>query len=93
MDVKSDFMNKEIEEEMYVCQSLDFEDPIIPKFIYLLLKTLYGLKKTQPGMTVENHFTRGFVDRKLHINVNSSSILVQIYIDDIIFGSTDEKFC
>ena len=34
MDVKSDFMNKEIEEEMYVCQSLDFEDPIIPKFIY-----------------------------------------------------------
>ena len=43
-------------------------------------------------MTVENLFTRGFVNKKLHINVNSSSILVQIYIDDIIFGSTDEKF-
>ena len=43
---------------------------------------------------MENNFTRGTVDKNLFFrNVNDSSILVQIYIDDIIFGSTDEKLC
>ena len=43
---------------------------------------------------IENHFTRGTVDKTLFFrNVKGSSILVQIYVDDIIFGSTDEKLC
>ena len=43
---------------------------------------------------IENHFTRGTIDKTLfHRNYNGSSILVQIYVDDIIFGSTDEKLC
>ena len=41
---------------------------------------------------IENHFTRGIIDKTLfHRNYNGSSILVQIYVDDIIFGSTDEN--
>ena len=43
---------------------------------------------------LENHFTRGTVDKTLFFrNVNDSSILVQIYVDVIIFGSTNEKLC
>ena len=43
---------------------------------------------------LKNHFTRGIVDKILFFrNVNGSSILVQIYVNDIIFGSTDEKLC
>ena len=43
---------------------------------------------------IENHFTRGTIDKTLfYKNFNGSSILVQIYVDDIIFGSTYEKLC
>ena len=43
---------------------------------------------------IENHFTRGTIDETLfHKNYNGSSILIQIYVDDIIFGSTDEILC
>ena len=101
MDVKSAFLNGELEEEVYVCQPPGFEDPNFPDFVYLLLKALYGLKQaprawydTLSQFLLENHFTRGTVDKTLfYRNVNGSSILVQIYVDDIIFGSTDEKLC
>ena len=43
---------------------------------------------------IENHFTRGTIDKTLfYKNYNASNILVQIYVDDIIFGSTDENLC
>ena len=101
MDVKSAFLNGELEEEVYVCQPPRFEDPNFPEFVYLLLKALYGLKQaprawydTLSQFLLENHFTRGIVDKNLfYRNVNGSSILVQIYVDDIIFGSKDEKLC
>ncbi|KAK1388363.1 hypothetical protein POM88_016541 [Heracleum sosnowskyi] len=101
MDVKSAFLNGELEEEVYISQPPGFEDPNYPEFFYFLLKALYGLKQapiawydTLSRFLLENHFTRGTVD-KTHFfrNVNGSSILVQIYVDDIIVGSTDEKLC
>ena len=101
MDVKSAFLNRELEEEVYVSQPPGFEDPKFPGFVYYLLKALYGLKQaprawydTLSQFLIENHFTRGTVDKTLfYRNVNGSTILVQIYVDDIIFGSTDEKLC
>ena len=101
MDVRSAFLNGELEEEVYVCPPPGFEDPNFPEFVYLLLKALFGLKQaprawydTLSQILLENHFTRGTVDKTLfYRNVNGSSILVQIYVDDIIFGSTDEVLC
>ncbi|KAL8102520.1 hypothetical protein AgCh_027136 [Apium graveolens] len=71
------------------------------KYDYYLLKALYDLKQaprswydTLSKFLLENHFTRGTVDKTLFFkDVNGSSIIVQIYVDDIIFGSTDEKLC
>ena len=66
-----------------------------------LLKALYGLKQaprawyeTLSQFLIENHFIRGTIDKNLfHRYFNGSSIFVQIYADEIIFGSTDEKMC
>ena len=101
MDVKSAFLNGELEEEVYVQQPPSFEDLDLPDFVYRIFKAQYVLKQsprawydTLSQFLIENHFTRGKIDKTLfHRNYNGSSILVHIYVDDIIFGSTDENLC
>ena len=83
----------ELGEEVYVSQPPGFEDPNIPNYVYYLLKALYGLKEaprvwyeTLSKFLLDNHFTRGIVDKTLFFrNVNGSTILVQIYVDDLIY--------
>nr|GEY35435.1 hypothetical protein [Tanacetum cinerariifolium] len=43
MDIKSAFLYGTIEEEVYVCQPLGFEDPYFPNKVYKVEKALYGL--------------------------------------------------
>nr|GEV21863.1 hypothetical protein [Tanacetum cinerariifolium] len=43
MDKKSDFLYEKIEEEVYVCQPLGFEDPVFLDRVYKVEKALYGL--------------------------------------------------
>ena len=101
MDVKSSFLNGELEEEVYVQQHPGFEESNFTNFVYRLFKALYGLKQsprawydTLSQFLIVSHFTRGTIDKTLfHKNYNGSSILVQINVDDIIFGSTDENLC
>ena len=101
MDVKSAFLNGKLQEEVYVKQPPGFEDSKHPEYVYKLDKALYGLKQaprawydTLSQFLLESGFTRGTIDTTLFIRkVKENVILVQIYVDDIIFGSTDEKLC
>nr|GEU41441.1 copia protein [Tanacetum cinerariifolium] len=92
IDVKSDFLYETIEEEVYVCQPLGFEDHDYPDKVYKVVKVLYGLHqahrawyKTLANYLLENGFQRGKIDQTLFIKRQKGDILlVQIYVDDII---------
>ncbi|GJX45680.1 putative ribonuclease H-like domain-containing protein [Tanacetum coccineum] len=101
MDVKSAFLYGTIEEEVYVCQPSGFEDPRFPDKVYKVEKALYGLHQaprawygTLSTYLLENGFRRGIIDKTLFIKKNQGDILlVQVYVDDIIFGSTKKSLC
>ncbi|KAJ9565365.1 hypothetical protein OSB04_001331 [Centaurea solstitialis] len=101
MDVKSAFLYGTIDEEVYVCQPPGFEDPKYPDRVCKLRKALYGLHQaprawydTLSSYLLENKFERGVINKTLFIKrTKTDMLLVQIYVDDIIFGSTKEDMC
>ncbi|GJX40943.1 putative ribonuclease H-like domain-containing protein [Tanacetum coccineum] len=101
MDVKSAFLYGNIEEEVYVCQPLGFEDPEFPDRVFKVEKALYGLHQAPRAWydtlftyLLDNGFQRGQIDKTLFIKrVKSDILLVKVYVDDIIFGSTKKKLC
>lgn len=101
MDVKSAFLNGFIQEEVYVEQPPGFEDFKSQDYVFKLKKALYGLKQAPRAwydrlsqFLLENEFNRGKVDTTLFIkNKNNDILIVQIYVDDIIFGATNELLC
>ncbi|GKE20252.1 retrovirus-related pol polyprotein from transposon TNT 1-94 [Tanacetum coccineum] len=101
MDVKTAFLNGELKEEVYVSQLEGFVDPDHPTHVYRLKKALYGLKQaprawydTLSRFLLDNKFSKGAVDLILFTQKTGKHILlVQIYVDDIIFASTDPKAC
>nr|GEZ17791.1 hypothetical protein [Tanacetum cinerariifolium] len=101
MDVKTTFLNGELKEEVYVSQPEGFVDPDHPTHVYRLKKALYGLKQalrawydTLSRFLLDNKFSKGAVDPTLFTwKTGKYILLVQIYIDDIIFASTDPKAC
>nr|GFA97109.1 hypothetical protein [Tanacetum cinerariifolium] len=101
MDVKSAFLYGTIEEEVYVCQPLGFEDPQHPHKVYKVVKALYGLHQAPRAWyeilatyLLENGFQRGIIDQTLFIKRQQKDILlVQIYVKqkkDGIFISQDK---
>ncbi|GJY73907.1 putative ribonuclease H-like domain-containing protein [Tanacetum coccineum] len=101
MDVKSAFLYGEIDEEVYVTQPKGFEDPFYPKHVYRVVKALYGLHQAPRAwyarlstFLLKHNYRRGTIDKTLFIKKNSRDIiLVQVYVDDIIFGSTNKAWC
>ncbi|KAK6163890.1 hypothetical protein DH2020_000754 [Rehmannia glutinosa] len=101
MDVKSAPLNGLLEEEVYVEQPPGFEHKTIGDKVYKLKKALYGLKQaprawheTLSQFLTDNGFTKGKVDRTLfRIQDGESILLVLIYVDDIIVGSTNKELC
>ncbi|GJR14784.1 putative ribonuclease H-like domain-containing protein [Tanacetum coccineum] len=101
MDVKSAFLYGTIKEEVYVCQPPGFEDPQFPDKVYKVEKALYGLHQaprawyeTLSTYLLENRFRRGIINKTLFIKKDKCDILlVQVYVDDIIFGSTKKSLC
>nr|GEV86760.1 retrovirus-related Pol polyprotein from transposon TNT 1-94 [Tanacetum cinerariifolium] len=101
MDVKTTFLNGNLREEVYVSQPDGFGDQNNPNHVYKLKKALYGLKQA-PGVwydmlssfLLSQDFSKGLVDPTLFIHWNVNDLLlVQIYVDDIIFAaSTPELY-
>jgi hypothetical protein len=98
MDVKSAFLNGEINELVYIEQPLEFEDPRNPNHVYRLKKTLYGLKQAPRAwyerlsrFLIKQGFKRGMVDTTLFTkDIDGDLFICQTYVDDIIFGSTND---
>jgi hypothetical protein len=101
MDVKSAFLNGPIQELVYVEQPSGFEDLKFPNHVYKLQKALYGLKQTPRAwyeclkkFLIKQGFEIGKADPTLFTRKVDKDIFVcQIYVDDIIFGITNHKFC
>ena len=98
MKVKSTFLNGLILEEVYIVQTPGFESETFPQHVFKLNKTLYGLKQAPrawyeklSSFLLKNGFKRGKVDTTLfHKNYDSQFLLVQVYVDNIIFSATNE---
>jgi hypothetical protein len=101
MDVKSAFLNGPIQELVYVEQPLSFEDPKFPNHVYKLQKALYGLKQAPRAwyeclkdFLLKQGFEIGKADPTLFTHKVKNDVFVcQIYVDDIIFGSTNHVYC
>ncbi|GJV24741.1 retrovirus-related pol polyprotein from transposon TNT 1-94 [Tanacetum coccineum] len=101
MDVKSAFLNGKLKEKVYVKQPPGFESNEFPNHVCKLDKAIYGLKQaprawyeTLSTFLTKHKFVRGKIDNTLIIyKTQTDVILVQIYVDDIIFGSTSTKLC
>jgi hypothetical protein len=101
MDVKSAFLNGKISEPVYMEQPPGFEDPKRPNHVYKLSKALYGLKQAPSALYERLRdflLSKDFKIRKVDATLFTKRIgkdlfVCQIYIDDIIFGSTNEFFC
>jgi hypothetical protein len=97
MDVKSAFRNGPIKEELYVEQPPGFEDSEYPNHVYKLSKALYGLKQAPRAwyeclrdFLITNGFKVGKADPTLFTQIVAKDLFIcQIYVDDIIFGSTN----
>jgi hypothetical protein len=101
MDVKSAFLNGPIKEEVYVEQPPGFEDDRYPDHVCRLSKALYGLKQAPRAwyeclrdFLIAISFKVGKADPTLFTKTCNNDLFVcQIYVDDIIFGSTNQKSC
>ncbi|GKB60718.1 retrovirus-related pol polyprotein from transposon TNT 1-94 [Tanacetum coccineum] len=101
MDVKSAFLNGFINEKAYMAQPMGFINFEKPDHVYKLKKALYGLKQAPKAwydklkdFLIKHEYKMGMVDNTYFTKKKSSNlIIVQIYVDDIIFGLTCQDMC
>nr|GEV45811.1 hypothetical protein [Tanacetum cinerariifolium] len=99
MDVKTAFLHGSLKKDVYVCQPEGFINADHLSHVYKLKKALYGLKRAPRAwydelstFLLQNHFFKGTIDPTLFIRRFHDDILVvQVYVDDIIFGSTHPR--
>ncbi|GJT07473.1 retrovirus-related pol polyprotein from transposon TNT 1-94 [Tanacetum coccineum] len=100
IDVKTTFLHGTLKEDVYVCQHEGFIDVDHPHHVYKLKKALYGLKQAPRAwyddlskFLQQMHFNKGTIDLTLFIRrLNDDILVVQDYVDDIIFGSTNPRY-
>jgi hypothetical protein len=99
LDVKNTFLNGVIQEEVFVRQPLGFEIPKYPNKVYKLSKALYGLKQAPrvwyaalKTFLLKHGYVMGSVDKTLFtLKHDTDFLLIQIYVDDIIFGDSSHS--
>nr|GEW13392.1 hypothetical protein [Tanacetum cinerariifolium] len=99
MDVKTAFLHGSLKEDVYVYQPKGFIDDDHPSHVYKLKKALYGLKQAPRAwydelstFLLKNQFFKGTIDLTLFIRrFNDDILVVHVYVDDIIFGSTHPR--
>ncbi|GJU73686.1 retrovirus-related pol polyprotein from transposon TNT 1-94 [Tanacetum coccineum] len=95
------FWNDNLAGEVYVSQPDGFVDPDKPNYVYKLKKALYGLKQAPrawydmlSSFLISNDFSKGSVDPTMFIRREGKELLlVQIYVDDIIFAASTPELC
>ncbi|GJS40634.1 retrovirus-related pol polyprotein from transposon TNT 1-94 [Tanacetum coccineum] len=100
MDVKTAFLHGTLKKDVYVCQPEGFINADHPSHVYKLNKALYGFKQALRAWYEElskflqqNHFNKGTNDLTLFIRrFNDDILMVEVYVDDIIFGSTNPRY-
>ena len=98
MDVKSAFLNGDLEEEVYIEQPEGFILGNDENLVCRLKKALYGLKQAPRAWYYrldkylhQQGFSKGSADRNLYTKTeNDKLLIVVVYVDDIIFGSNEE---
>ncbi|GJU89584.1 retrovirus-related pol polyprotein from transposon TNT 1-94 [Tanacetum coccineum] len=91
MDVKSAFLNGFINEEVYVAQPPRFIDRLKAFLIKQAPKAWYDRLK---AFLIKHNYSMGMVDNTLFTKKKDSNlIIVQIYVNDIIIGSTCQEMC
>nr|GEX68039.1 hypothetical protein [Tanacetum cinerariifolium] len=100
MDVKTAFLHGSLKEDVYMCQPEGFIDADHPSHVYKLKNALYGFKQAPRAwydelstFLLQNGFSKGIIDPTLFTRCFDDDILVvQVYVDDIIFGSTNPRY-
>nr|GEX46041.1 putative ribonuclease H-like domain-containing protein [Tanacetum cinerariifolium] len=101
IDMKSAFLHSTIDEEVYASQPPGFIDPKFTNKVYKVVKAIYGLHQaprawyaTLSTFLEKSGYRRGAIDKTLIIKQGKKDImLVQLYVYDIIFGSTKKSWC
>eukprot|EP00253_Pinus_taeda_P026718 PITA_26718 len=98
MDVKSAFLNGDLEGEVYIEQPDEFILGNDPKLVYRLRKALYGLKQAPRAWYYhldkylhQQGFSKGTANSNIYIKIDNDKLLILVvYVDDIIFGGNEE---
>ncbi|GJU91983.1 retrovirus-related pol polyprotein from transposon TNT 1-94 [Tanacetum coccineum] len=101
MDVKTAFLNDNLREEVYVSQLDGFVDPDNLNHVYKLKKALYRLKQAPrawydllSSFLISQDLSKGLVDPTVFIRREGKELLlVQIYVNDIIFAASTPELC
>ncbi|KAK6148391.1 hypothetical protein DH2020_019303 [Rehmannia glutinosa] len=105
IDINNAFLNGDLQQSVFMSQPEGYEHPHHTGHVCKLVKALYGLKQAPKAwfdklkgfllsIGFQNSFTRGKVDTTLFVfEKGQDCLLVQIYVDDIIFVATNESLC
>jgi hypothetical protein len=99
MDVKSTFLDGDLEEEMYIEQPKGFLLSESEDYVWKLKKTLYSLKQAPRSWYSRldkylqwQGFKKGTTDINIYFKIDNAKIIIfVVYVDDIIFGSNDHE--
>ncbi|GJU56912.1 retrovirus-related pol polyprotein from transposon TNT 1-94 [Tanacetum coccineum] len=99
--LNGNILNGELKEKVYISQPEGFVDQDNPSHVYKLKKALYGLKQALrawydmlSSFLMSQHLSKCAVDLTLFTRkAGNDLLLVLIYVDDIIFASTNTAMC